>query len=487
MRFLSSLFLLACLSSLHAAAKPNFIVIFTDDLGYGDIGCFGSETIKTPNIDSMAAEGMRFTDFYAQTVCGPSRAALMTGCYPLRVAIRNNEVDIHPVLHSEEVTIAEVLKDVGYSSIAIGKWDLAGHTQQSSAKTKLWPDLFPLYQGFDEFFGTPTSNDSIVNLYRDNELIEPKADLSQLTRRYTDEAIRFIKEKKDQPFFVYLAHSMPHVQLAVSEEFKGKSKGGLYGDVVEEIDWNVGRILQTLKDEGLDENTYVIFTSDNGPWYFGNSKGHLKKFGDKWREHGGSAGDLRGAKTSTWEGGLRVPLVIRAPGKVPAGETSSELVTTMDVLPTFAHLAGAEVPQDRVIDGHDVSDLFLGKPDAKSPTEALYYYRQTRLEGVRSGKWKLMLPAPANRDWANYSKPEDHFEITQPMLFNLEDDVAETHDVAAANPEIVQSLLKLAEHARNDIGDYNRKGANARFFDPQPPRPDIKGKKSKSSESDQED
>lgn len=449
--------------------QPNIVVIFTDDLGYQDVGCFGSPNIKTPHLDQMAAEGMRLTSFYAQTVCGPSRAALMTGCYPLRVAINKNKVLVHPELHSDEITIAEVLKTTGYTSAAFGKWDLAGHHQ-----TKYIPELLPLHQGFDEFFGAVTSNDSVVNLIRGNEMVEKKVDMRQLTRRYTDAAIDFIQRSKQQPFFVYLAHTMPHVKLAVSDEFKGKSAAGIYGDVVEEIDANVGRIRQTLKTEGLDQNTYVIFTSDNGPWYFGRSKGHQKRFGKNAVAHGGSAEPLRGAKTSTWEGGLRVPCIVYAPGKVPPGSTNDAITSTMDLLPTFAKLAGTQAPSDRVIDGKDIRHLIHGQPGPKSPTSALFYYRRTRLEAVRSGKWKLHRTRPADKTWAYYSKAEDAGNITEPLLFDLETDVAEANNVAADHPDVVAELTQLIEQARVDIGDHDRIGDNARFFDPQPRRPDIK-------------
>lgn len=458
------------------APKPNFVIIFTDDHGYRDLGCFGSPDIKTPRIDQMAAEGMRFTDFYAQTVCGPSRAALMTGCYPLRVATRHNKVWLHPTLHSDEVTIAEVLKEVGYSSIAIGKWGLAGHTQSNSPKVKIWPDLFPVHQGFDEFFGTPGSNDSSVNLYRGEKLVERKADMSQLSRRYTDEAIDFIKRKKDQPFFVYLAHTMPHVRLAASDDFKGKSSQGLYGDVIEEIDHHVGRILDTLKAEGLDGNTYVIFTSDNGPWEFSRSAGHKRKF-PNYQEHSGSALPLRGAKTSSWEGGLRVPCVIRAPGRILAGQECHELASTLDMLPTLAALAGGSLPDDRVIDGRDIRSLLHSDDGAISPTEAFYYYVRTRLHAVRAGKWKLHLPRPADATWGKYSKKEDDIAIEQPMLFDLSADAGETNNLAAKHPEVVAELMKLADFTRRDIGDFDRIGQNARFFDPEPRRADIAAEK----------
>jgi len=439
--------------------RPNFIIIFADDLGYGDLGCFGSELIRTPRLDKMAAEGVRFTSFYAQTVCGPSRAALMTGCYPLRVAKRDNRVDVHPYLHSAEITVAEVLKQAGYATGCFGKWDLAGHRQVGYD-----PDLLPTRQGFDYFFGTPTSNDSRVNLLRNETVIEKSANMDLLTKRYTDEAIAFIRANKDRPFFVYLPHTMPHTRLGASPQFRGKSRRGLYGDVVEEIDFNAGRILDTIEQLGLREDTYVIFTSDNGPWA-------IKK------QNGGSAGPLRGAKTSTWEGGLRVPCIMWAPGRIPPGTTCDEIATTMDILPTFARLAGAEVPSDRVIDGHDISDLMHGKKGAKSPTKAFYYYQHTHLQAVRAGRWKLHLPRPADPpwtpNWAPHIDEKDVIEITEPMLFDLQKDIGEQRDLAGKHPEIVARLLELAEHARSDIGDYNRIGKNARFFDPQPRRPDV--------------
>ncbi|MCM8532624.1 MAG: sulfatase [Lentisphaeraceae bacterium] len=439
--------------------KPNIIVIFADDLGYGDLGCFGSPKIKTPNIDKMATEGMKFTHFYAQTVCGPSRAAIMTGSYPLRTAKQNNKVEIHPHLHIDEITIAEVLKPAGYTSACFGKWDLAGHSP-----TKYDPTLLPLKQGFDYFFGTPASNDKLVTLIRGQKMIDKKADMSTLTKRYTDEAISFIKSHKEKPFFVYLAHTMPHTKLAVSKEFKGKSARGLYGDVVEEIDFNVGRILDTIKELNLDDNTYVIFTSDNGPW-------HIRK------EHGGSALPLRGAKTSTWEGGVRVPFVIRAPGKVPAGKVSENIAMTMDLLPTFAKLAGVETPTDRVIDGIDVSELFHGTKE-EIPNRTFFYYQDVHLQAVRKGKWKLHLPREAQPawapKWANHLKKKDVVKIATPLLINLDNDIAEKTNLASANPEVVKALLKLAKSASNDIGDYDRAGKGARFFDSDPIRPDTK-------------
>lgn len=454
----------------QTSSKPNIILIFTDDQGYQDIGVYGSPNIQTPNLDRMAAEGMRFTDFYAQTVCGPSRAALMTGSYPLRVATKGNRVDVHPYLHTKEITIAEVLKEEGYATAAFGKWDLAGHTQDPK---RYAPELLPTHQGFDYFFGTSTSNDSKAHLIRNETIIEMEADMSQLTRRYTDEAINFIKRSKDSPFFVYIPHTMPHIRLERSEPFVGKSEGGIYGDVIEEIDWNVGRIFETLREEGLDKNTYVFYMSDNGPWYLGSSEGHIKRIGPDAEAHGGSALPLRGAKTSVWEGGLRVPCIMWAPGQIPAGTICSEIASTMDMLPTIATLAGGETPTDRVIDGHDITNILHGVQGATSPTQAFYYYTRTQLRAVRSGPWKLHLALKSDQFWARYSKPEDVIDIPEPLLFNLEGDISETTDVSNQHPSVVKKLLQLAEDARNDIGDINKIGANARFFDDDPKRPDI--------------
>jgi arylsulfatase A-like enzyme len=393
----------------------------------------------------------------------------MTGCYPLRLANNENKMEIHPELHRDEITIAEVLKDAGYTSAAFGKWDLAGHDIGEYV-----PSLLPLHQGFDYFFGTPTSNDKQVDLIKGNKVIKENANMSLLTRRYTDEAMGFIRRSKGQPFFVYLAHSMPHVKLAVSKDFKGKSAGGIYGDVVEELDFNFGRLLKFLKDEGLDENTYVIFLSDNGPWYFGRSKGHQKRFGKNAVAYGGSAAPLRGAKTSSWEGGLRVPFIVRAPGHVPAGAESDAVASTLDFLPTLAALAGGKVPTDRVIDGRDITALLKSGDAANVEQKPYFYYVSTRLEAVRLGKWKLHATRPVYTKWANFSKAADAVAIEQPELYNLDEDISESNNVAAAHPEVVAQLMKYLEHARNDIGDFDREGENARFFDPQPRRPDIK-------------
>ncbi|VGO13161.1 Arylsulfatase [Pontiella desulfatans] len=455
--------LVGLLGVVSAEKAPNIVLIFTDDQGYQDLGCFGSPTIKTPNIDQMAKEGMRLTSFYAQTVCGPSRASLMTGCYPLRLARHANPDSVHPELHLEEITLAEVLKTQGYTTGMFGKWDLAGH-KPGTHKV----ELLPPHQGFDYSFGPPASNDHYVDLFRNGEKIESKADMSQLTRRYTDEAIAFIKRNRKRPFFVYLAHTMPHVKLAVSEEFKGKSAGGLYGDTVEELDWNVGRLMQALKDEGVDQNTYVIYTSDNGPWYFGRSGGHKKSMGPNWAEHGGSAKPLRGAKTTAWEGGLRVPFIIRAPGKVPAGTECDAVVATIDMMPTLAKLAGGTAPSDRVIDGLDVSALIHGETDRLD--RPYFYYQHDCLRAVRYGQWKLMLPytepekGSIASSWQTYMEKNDVIRVEKPMLFDLEVDISETTDVADRHPEKVAELMKLAKQAQQDIGDHDTFSELARTF-----------------------
>ncbi|MBL6705135.1 MAG: sulfatase [Planctomycetaceae bacterium] len=450
-------------------ASPNFVIIFTDDQGYGDVGCFGSPEIRTPRLDAMAEQGMKFTSFYAQPICGPSRAALMTGCYPMRVAERGNTKQIHPILHEDEITIAELLKTRGYATACFGKWDLAKHAQSG-----FFMDLFPTRQGFDYFYGTPTSNDRQANLYRNEELIEPKTDMATLTQRYTDEAIAFIKQNQSQPFFVYVPHTMPHTRLDASAKFKGKSKRGLYGDVIEEIDFNVGRILDAINDFNLAANTYVLFTSDNGPWLIKNkdlSDGHLPD------DHGGSAGPLRSGKVSTFEGGVRVPTILWGPGRVPANTTCNSIATTMDVLPTFAALASAEVPSDRVIDGEDIRHLFHGEFDEANPDKAYFYYLRVHLQAVRQGKWKLHLPrekepvgvAPFSRN--THIAPADRVGFEKPFLVDLAHDLGETTDVSEQYPQVVQRLLALVDRMRDDLGDFDRVGKNMRFFDSLEQRP----------------
>jgi len=406
----------SCMSSYQKSGprasgdRPNFIIIFTDDQGYQDVGCFGSPLIKTPNLDRIAAEGMKFMDFYvAAAVCSPSRAALLTGCYPPRVGITEVLFPKDDVgLNVAEITIADILKARGYVCACVGKWHL-GHL----------PEFLPSQQGFDYYYGIPYSNDMQIErgdksgppLMKNDQIIEHPADQATLTQRYTKQAIKFITENKDRPFFLYLPHTMPHVPLHVSKKFKGKSKRGLYGDVIEEIDWSVGQIIKTLKKLGIDEKALVLFTSDNGPWLI---KG----------ENGGSALPLRDGKGTTYEGGMRVPCIARWPGKIPSGKVCYELCAAIDLLPTFAKLAGAKAPTDRVIDGKDIWPLMSGKLAAKSPHKAFYYYKGNRLEAVRSGGWKLR-------------------RVKETELYNLEVDISEKHNLASDRPKVVEQLTDM--------------------------------------------
>lgn len=443
-----------------SAKKPNFIIFFTDDQGYNDVGCFGSPFIRTPNFDRMAKEGMKFTSFYAQPVCGPSRAALMTGCYPIRVAEPGNKKNQHTILHPKEITVAELLKSAGYATALIGKWHLAG-----GRKDEYDPSLMPNSQGFDYFFGTPLHNGFTrtverksfkTQLMRNGQILTDALDqkgMDSLTATYTEEAVKFIRDSRDRPFFLYLAHNMPHVPLGASGRFRGRSRRGLYGDVVEELDFSAGQILNTLKELNLDDSTLIVFTSDNGPWIEG-------PLGD----YGGSASPLRGWKMSAWEGGPRVPCIMRWPGRISANKVCHEMVTTMDLLPTFAKLAGVDLPYDRIIDGKNILSLMSAEADAKSPHEAFYFYNYLRLNAIRSGKWKLVLPRPANPPGTGWSgRMIDAVEKVQ--LHDLEADIEERHDLAAKRPEIVARLMMIVERARQDLGDHETVGNGARFFD----------------------
>ncbi|MHC4665786.1 MAG: sulfatase-like hydrolase/transferase [Planctomycetota bacterium] len=427
--------------------KPNFIIIFCDDLGYGDLGCFGSKVHRTPNLDRMAAEGMKFTSFYVtSSVCTPSRASLMTGCYPKRVDMHKDshgKCVLFPVdgkgLNPDEITIAEILKRRGYATCCIGKWHLGDQ-----------PEFLPTRQGFDYYYGIPYSNDMGAEQWRTNpplpllrneEVIEAPAVQDTLTQRYTDEAIKFISKNKDRPFFLYLPHTMVHDPLHASDAFRGKSANGRYGDAVEEIDWSTGRILKTLRDLKLDEHTLVVFTSDNGASH----------------NYGGSNAPLRGHKGTTWEGGMREPAIMWWPGRIPAGKTCDEMAVTMDLLPTFASLAGAKAPTDRTIDGRNIWPLMAGRANAKSPHEAFYYYQIDQLQAVRSGKWKLHLHLrPKKRNWG---KPIPEAPLA---LYDLENDIGEENNVASRRPSVVKRLLALAAEARHDLGDLNRRGTGQR-------------------------
>ncbi|MHC4719367.1 MAG: sulfatase-like hydrolase/transferase [Planctomycetota bacterium] len=443
--------------------RPNFVVVFTDDQGYADVGCFGAKGFETPNLDRMAAEGVRFTSFYvAAPSCTPSRAALLTGCYPQRVGLpyvlfptgpewTANRTDIG--INGQEETIAELLKSRGYATACIGKWHLGHHRK-----------FLPTRHGFDYYFGLPYSNDMRpenneeyppLPLVEGEQAIEYDPDQSQLTRRYTEKAIEFIRQNKDKPFFVYLPHTMVHVPLFVSERFKGKSEQGMYGDVIMEIDWSVGQILSVLKEIGVDEKTLVIFTSDNGPWL---------AYGD----HGGLAGPLREGKGTTWEGGMREPCIMRWPGQIPAGTVCDEMASTMDILPTFARLSGARLPR-RKIDGKGIWPLMSSRPGAKSPHKAFYYYRGSELQAVRSGRWKLHVPhryrTLGGRSGGTGGKSVSYEQAEIGVaLFDLENDIGESRDVAAEYPEVVKRLMRLIERMRKDIGDSAKgmKGKNRR-------------------------
>jgi arylsulfatase A-like enzyme len=429
----------------QAGRPPNVVLIFTDDQGYGDVGCYGAKGFATPNLDRMAREGIRFTDFYvAQAVCSASRAALLTGCYPNRIGILGalGPASQHGI-HANERTIAEVLKPRGYATAIYGKWHLGHH-----------PPFLPTRHGFDDYFGLPYSNDMWPHhptarfpdlpLIEGETVLEHNPDQTKLTTWYTERAVKFIDQNKDRPFFLYVAHNMPHVPLFVSDKFKGKSEQGLYGDVIMEIDWSVGQILAALKKHGLDEQTLVIFTTDNGPWLsYGN--------------HGGSAGPLREGKGTTWDGGQRVPCLMRWPGKIPAGAVCRELAATIDILPTLAKLAGAELPR-HPIDGLDIWPLVSGQPGARSPHEAYYFYWDRHLQAVRSGPWKLHFPHPyrtlAGKPGGKDGKPAPYGQSeTGLALFDLEKDVGETTNVADQHPEVVERLKRLADKAREDLGD----------------------------------
>jgi len=458
-----------CFLAVHASAvakRPNIIIVFTDDQGYEDMGVFGSPNIKTPNLDRMAGEGMQFTDFYVgASVCSASRAALLTGCYPHRVGVLGA---LFPNwkkegLDPQHVTIAEILKDAGYATGMVGKWHLG------DAK-----EYLPTNQGFASYYGIPYSNDMFpsktmsyaadclyregvrpealaaafpmpkenmsrwerqphkfknkVPLMRDELCIEFPVDQNTLTRRYTEEAVRFIEMHKERPFFLYFAHSMPHIPLYASPEFEGKSEAGLYGDCIEEIDWSVGQVLDALKQHGLDRNTLVVYSSDNGPWDLKGDDGAKVK-GDQNRSVGGSAFPLRGHKFSTWEGGMRVPTLMWSPGQILAGKVCGEIASTIDLLPTIAALTGADLPAAR-IDGVSLVPLLKGVDGAR-PRELFFY----GTDGVRSGNWKAIR-----------NKKTKTFE-----LYDLSTDVSESRDLASERPDILARLKSLLTQHQQDL------------------------------------
>ncbi|MEX0275842.1 MAG: sulfatase [Flavobacteriaceae bacterium] len=416
-------------SKSEGPQRPNFIIIFTDDQGYGDVGVYGAAGFKTPHIDALAREGAMFTDFYMPaSVCTPSRAGLLTGAYPKRVGL--HEAVLFPFsktgLNPNEVVLPELLSPLGYTTGCIGKWHL-GH----------FPEFMPTNQGFDFFHGVPYSNDMDGYLYKEPPFQSPPlpiykgetmvaqgTDQDSLTIRWTNAAKQFITKNKDAPFFLYLAHNMPHLPWHVSGKFKNSSERGIYGDVIQEIDWSVGQIMAVLEENDLDDNTVLIFTSDNGPVT------HL--------ENGGSAGPLRGAKATTWEGGMRVPCIVRWPKRIKPGTTISEIATAMDFYPTIASLAGIEDMGGHTIDGHDMSALLFGSEGARSGYDAFYYYgRNGDLEAIREGDWKLHR--------TKYDFRTRTYDDSL-RLFNLKRDMAESTNVAESYPEIVKRLsLKMTE------------------------------------------
>ncbi len=442
--------------------SPNIVIIFTDDQGYGDLGSYGAYQFTTPNIDKLAQEGMRFTHFYAaQAVCSASRAALLTGCYPNRIGISGALSPQSKIgLNDQEETIAELLKQQGYATGIFGKWHLGHHRQ-----------FLPLQHGFDEFLGLPYSNDywpmdydgspvtketvhkpHRINwpyppVFEGNEMVRELKNLddqSELTTLYTEKAVDFIERHKSEPFFLYVPHSMPHVPLGVSDKFKGKSEQGKYGDVIMEIDWSVGEIMKTLKKNGLEENTLVVFASDNGPWLnYGN--------------HAGSTGGLREGKGTSFEGGQRVPGVMRWPAVIPEGQVCNKIASTMDLLPTIVAITGAPQPQNQ-IDGVNILSLLKGDSLANPRREFYYYYQRNSLEAVRKDNWKLVFPhrhrtyrglQPGNDGWEG----ELRQDTAAYALYDLRRDPSETYDVQDIYPEVVKSLELLAQSARKDLGD----------------------------------
>lgn len=471
----------ACAASLPAAepaSRPNVVLILADDLGYGDLGCYGAADGATPELDRLAREGTRFTSFcVSQPVCTASRASLMTGCYANRVGLAgalNHTSDVG--VSADELLLPEIFQRAGYATAIFGKWHL-GHR----------PPFNPLQHGFDEFFGIPYSNDNgplhptirgipALPLLEGDRTAATDPDQSQFTRWLTERSVQFIERNAARPFFLYVPHIMPHVPIFASESYRGRTRRGLYRDVVAELDWSVGEILRQLRQQGLTERTWVIFTSDNGPFL-------------SYGEHAGSAGPLREGKLTTFEGGVRTPCLMRWPGRIPAGRTCDELVTTLDILPTCVRLLGAQ-PPERPIDGLDAWPLLAGAPDARTPRSVFYYYSGDELHAVRSGPWKLHLPhdylsvagAPGKGGKpANYENmrplaieqsgirgiaSRHGYEVRriELSLFHLQDDVGETRNVAAAHPDVVQDLLKSVETARADLGDAltGRRGAGVR-------------------------
>ena len=447
-----------------SSAPPNFVIVLCDNLGYGDTEPFGSKLHRTPHLNRMAREGRKLTHFYSTSgVCTPSRASLLTGCYAQRIGLHYNPRDQHvlrPVspygLHPDEVTIAELLRERGYATTIIGKWHLGDQ-----------PEFLPTRQGFDSYFGIPYSDDMTEDLGRraarfggawpplplmENErVIEAPVDRNLLTKRYTERALQFIEEHSDRPFFLYLPHAMPGSTRApfASESFRGRSQNGPWGDAVEELDWSMGQILDKLVELGIDRHTFVLWTSDNG----------APLASDVADPSRGSNLPLHGRGYTTAEGGFRIPGIAWWPGSIPAGSSTDELLTTMELLPTLAGWAGAEIPSDRTIDGMDAGPVLTGESGARPAREELYYYQQDQLQAVRSGPWKLFLTL----DDSYLRHPHfDSGEAQETLLFNLMEDIACERNVAQDNPEVVERLLRIAAEARADLGDRGTPGNRVR-------------------------
>lgn len=465
-RLALSLVLICTLNTLPRAVaaqtveRPNFIVVFCDNLGYGDIEPFGSTLHRTPHLNRMAREGRKFTHFCVTAgVCTPSRSSLMTGCYSQRVGMHFNDRDgwvLRPVspygLNPDEVTIAEVLKEQGYATALIGKWHLGDQ-----------PQFLPTRQGFDDFFGIPYSDDMTerdwepdgshwppLPLMEGETVIEAPCDRDGLTKRYTERAMEWVAAHRDQPFFLYFPQAMPGSTSTpfASPAFKGKSRNGAWGDAIEELDWSLGVMLDQLVELGIDRQTLVIWTSDNGA-PINRDPQDLSR---------GSNRPLHGRGYTTSEGAFRVPTIAWQPGRVPAGTVCDEFATTMDLLPTFARLSGGQPPAGRTIDGHDMTDLLYGTPDARTAYEAFYYYDKDQLQAVRSGPWKLFLPIEPVGGHPHFNKGMP----PQTLLFHVVEDIGSQHNVAGEHPEIVAKLMQLAERARYDLGDTGRRGAGQR-------------------------
>jgi arylsulfatase A len=411
--------------------KPNFVIIFADDLGYGDLGCYGHPTIRTPNLDAMADDGVRMTSFYAAApVCSPSRAALLTGRHAVRCGMPGNTgPDSDNYLPESELTMGDIFGAQGYRTACVGKWHL-GHQR---------PELLPTGRGFDSWYGLPYSNDMIkpwvqtdkpLHLYRDTTPIEEPVDQNTLTERYTDEAVKFIKDAGDESFLLYFAHSMPHLPLRASDRFRGQSRSGLYGDVIEMMDWSTGQIREALREAGVEDNTLIVFTSDNGPWLDLPDR-MLQDGNTRW--HGGSPGPLRGAKGTTYEGGLRVPMIACWPGTIPAGTRCDELASTLDLLPTFANAADVPLPDDRTFDGTNITPLL--KDEGPSPNEYFYYFRGANLQAVRDQTWKYRQETPDSEE----------------ELFHLNRDPGELYNVIKDEPAIAASLRDRMQQFREAV------------------------------------